>query len=177
MRRRSRGIGFLLSPFLGPAAQHTIISPLIIGITLPFLLTPFPWLYDVWLVAWTMFMPISTWALHCHCGGNITYHHVWGTSGSLQCLRAFDPFPTTPKVQPQLCQTTMLLIRVAWGWTWKCETHETRIKCLRKNPNHLTHTTHTLPQSWCKSSGPLILKNITCVLSLDYFVLLRVLCI
>ena len=66
------------------------------------------------------------------------------------------------------------MIHVARGWTWKCETRETRIKCLRKNPKHLT-LTHTLPQSRCKSSGPLILKNITCVLSLNYFVLLRVL--
>jgi len=32
------------------------------------------------------------------------------------------------------------LIRVARGWTWKCAKRETRIKCLGKNPKHLTLT-------------------------------------
>ena len=35
---------------------------------------------------------------------------------------------------------------IARGWTWKCETRETRIKCLRKNPktpNTHSHTLHT----------------------------------
>ena len=39
------------------------------------------------------------------------------------------------------------MIHIAQGWPWKCETRETRIKCLRKNPKHLTlthtHYTHT----------------------------------
>ena len=38
------------------------------------------------------------------------------------------------------------LICVARGWTWKCETHESRMKCLRKNPrtpNTHSHTLHT----------------------------------
>jgi len=60
------------------------------------------------------------------------------------------------------------VIHVAWGWTLKCTKRETRIKCLGKNPktpntHSLTHT-HTLSQSRYKSLGPLILKNITCVL-------------
>ena len=80
-----------------------------------------------------------------------------------------------------LAPTTLrpLMICVAWGWMWKCKTCTTRIKCLRKNPKHLTltHTTHALPQSQCKSLEPLILKNITCDLSLDSFVLILVLCI
>ena len=41
----------------------------------------------------------------------------------------------------------ILVIHIAQGWTSKCETCETRIKCLRKNPKHLTlthtHYTHT----------------------------------
>ena len=41
----------------------------------------------------------------------------------------------------------LALIHVAQGWTWKCETCEKRIKCLRKNPKQLTlthsHYTHT----------------------------------
>ena len=32
------------------------------------------------------------------------------------------------------------MIHVAQGWMWKCTKHETRIKCLRKNPKHLTLT-------------------------------------
>jgi len=32
------------------------------------------------------------------------------------------------------------VIHVARGWTWKCAKHETRIKCLGKNPKHLTLT-------------------------------------
>ena len=32
------------------------------------------------------------------------------------------------------------VIRVVWGWMWKCTKHKTRIKCLRKNPKHLTLT-------------------------------------
>jgi len=71
---------------------------------------------------------------------------------------------------------SLTVICVAWGWTWKCTKHETRIKQLGKNPktpntHSLTHT-HTLSQSQYKSSGPLILKNITCVLkSLNSIVL------
>ena len=48
---------------------------------------------------------------------------------------------------PGICLHISKMICIAWGWTWKCETHKTRIKCLRKNPKHLTlthtHYTHT----------------------------------
>jgi len=37
-------------------------------------------------------------------------------------------------------QLRVMLIRIARGWTWKCTKRETRIKCLGKNPKHLTLT-------------------------------------
>ena len=42
----------------------------------------------------------------------------------------------------QIFSAGRVLICVAWGWMWKCETRETRIKCLRKTLQHLT-LTHT----------------------------------
>jgi len=80
---------------------------------------------------------------------------------------------------PPCWHLSQLLICIAWGWTWKCAKCKTRIKCLGKNPktpdtHSLTHT-HTIT-IWYKSSGPLILKNITCVLkSLNSIVLIQVL--
>ena len=44
------------------------------------------------------------------------------------------------------------MIHIAQGWMWKCETRETRIKCLRKNPKHLT-LTHTFFQVFHISLG------------------------
>ena len=70
-----------------------------------------------------------------------------------------------PNVRPPL------LICIAQGWMWKCETRKTRIKCLRKNPKtpntHYTHTTTISMQEF----GAFDIENITCVFkSLNSFI-------
>ena len=54
----------------------------------------------------------------------------WNTGGSQTRSKALIcAFLTSP-----ISHETV--IRVARGWTWKCETRETRIKCLRRNPKY-----------------------------------------
>ena len=71
-------------------------------------------------------------------------HYMHQQSRCVDCVS--DPPANAPEIIYQPWKGHAV-IRIARGWTWKCETCETRIKCLRKSPKHLTlthtHYTHT----------------------------------
>jgi len=72
---------------------------------------------------------------------NIGYGTPFKSSSQFFIRPSGIPLPSSEtQTQQNVLVGPGLLIHVARGWTWKCAKRETRIKCLRKNPKHLTLT-------------------------------------
>ena len=86
---------------------------------------------DCYIINW--FAPVSE-SYHL-CSGLWKLSEIWNCW--LCCL----------SLTLELKLLKKMLIHIAQGWTWKCETCKTRIKCLRKTLKQLTQTptpyTHT----------------------------------